>query len=104
MTYTPDAGFSGTDTFDYTISDGNGGTDTATVTITVAAALAVVQPPMQTAGPIALPVSGGLPSQTGGLTPWAIIDLLVIAVASATLVSIAIWHQRALRTQRSKKK
>jgi hypothetical protein len=35
VTYTPDASFTGTDTFEYTISDGNGGTDTATVTITV---------------------------------------------------------------------
>jgi cytochrome c len=33
--YTPDAGFAGTDTFDYTVSDGNDGTDTATVTVTV---------------------------------------------------------------------
>ncbi|GIF24155.1 putative repeat protein (TIGR01451 family) [Actinoplanes tereljensis] len=30
------AGFSGTDTFTYTIDDGSGGTDTATVTVTVA--------------------------------------------------------------------
>ncbi len=36
-TYTPDAGFVGTDTFDYTITDGNGGFDTATVTVTVEA-------------------------------------------------------------------
>ena len=35
VTYTPDAGFFGTDSFDYTISDGNGSTDTATVTVTV---------------------------------------------------------------------
>ncbi|NBB96533.1 MAG: hypothetical protein GVY16_12465, partial [Planctomycetes bacterium] len=35
VTYTPDAGFTGTDTFDYTVSDGNGGFDTATVTVTV---------------------------------------------------------------------
>ena len=35
VTYTPDAGFSGEDTFTYTVSDGNGGTDTATVTVTV---------------------------------------------------------------------
>ncbi|MGR3362944.1 MAG: Ig-like domain-containing protein, partial [Maritimibacter harenae] len=34
-TYTPDADFSGTDGFTYTISDGNGGTDTASVTLTV---------------------------------------------------------------------
>jgi uncharacterized repeat protein (TIGR01451 family) len=35
VTYTPAAGFSGADSFTYTISDGNGGTDTATVTVTV---------------------------------------------------------------------
>ena len=33
--YTPGAGFTGSDTFTYTISDGNGGTSTATVAITV---------------------------------------------------------------------
>jgi hypothetical protein len=33
--YTPAAGFVGTDSFTYTISDGNGGQDTATVTVTV---------------------------------------------------------------------
>jgi hypothetical protein len=35
VTYTPDANFFGTDTFDYTIHDGKGGFDTATVTVTV---------------------------------------------------------------------
>ena len=33
--YTADAGFSGSDSFTYTISDGNGGTSTATVNVTV---------------------------------------------------------------------
>ena len=33
--YRPNANFCGTDSFDYRVSDGNGGTDTATVTITV---------------------------------------------------------------------
>ncbi len=33
--YAPQKGFAGTDTFNYTISDGSGGTDTATVTVTV---------------------------------------------------------------------
>ena len=33
--YTPATNFFGDDTFDYTVSDGNGGTDTATVTVTV---------------------------------------------------------------------
>lgn len=35
--YTPDAGFVGSDSFTYTISDGHGGTSTATVTVTVTA-------------------------------------------------------------------
>ena len=35
VTYRPRAGFSGADSFTYTISDGNGGTDTATVRVTV---------------------------------------------------------------------
>ena len=36
LTYTPDNSFFGTDSFQYTITDGRGGTDTATVTVTVA--------------------------------------------------------------------
>jgi VCBS repeat-containing protein len=35
LTYTPPPGSTGTDTFQYTISDGNGGSDGATVTVTV---------------------------------------------------------------------
>ncbi|MFQ5593543.1 MAG: Ig-like domain-containing protein, partial [Anaerolineae bacterium] len=35
--YTPEAGFSGLDTFTYTAGDGNGGSDTATVTVIVSA-------------------------------------------------------------------
>ncbi|MEL7093782.1 MAG: Ig-like domain-containing protein, partial [Pseudomonadota bacterium] len=35
VTYTPDAGFTGVDTFTYTVDDGNGGQDTATVTVNV---------------------------------------------------------------------
>jgi hypothetical protein len=35
VTYRSDCGFSGTDTFSYTISDGNGGTDTALVSVRV---------------------------------------------------------------------
>ena len=37
LNYTPNATFSGTDKFTYSISDGNGGTDNATVTVTVPA-------------------------------------------------------------------
>jgi hypothetical protein len=36
VTYTPDGGFQGTDSFGYTISDGAGGTASATVNVTVA--------------------------------------------------------------------
>ncbi|SDE72331.1 Ig-like domain-containing protein, partial [Ruegeria marina] len=35
LTYTPDADFNGTDSFTYTLSDGQGGSTTATVTVTV---------------------------------------------------------------------
>ena len=42
ITYTPNGGFIGEDSFDYTISDGNGGTDTATVTVTVNGTLETV--------------------------------------------------------------
>ncbi|MEM8812386.1 MAG: Ig-like domain-containing protein, partial [Pseudomonadota bacterium] len=33
--YTPDPDFNGTDSFTYTVTDGNGGTDTATVNVTI---------------------------------------------------------------------
>ncbi len=36
LIYTPDEGFSGTDSFTYEVSDGQGGSDTATVTVSVA--------------------------------------------------------------------
>ncbi|WP_320073242.1 FG-GAP-like repeat-containing protein [Nostoc sp. MG11] len=35
IVYTPNASFSGTDTFTYTVNDGNGGTDNATVNLTI---------------------------------------------------------------------
>ena len=41
LTYRPDRGFSGRDSFSYTVSDGKGGTDTARVRITVRPAAAV---------------------------------------------------------------
>ena len=48
VAYTPNAGFTGEDTFTYTIADGQGGTDTATVTVTVTADNI---PPIANAGP-----------------------------------------------------
>lgn len=37
VTYTPDANFSGSDSFTYSVGDGRGGSDSATVTVTVSA-------------------------------------------------------------------
>ncbi|MEM9498243.1 MAG: Ig-like domain-containing protein [Pseudomonadota bacterium] len=37
VTYTPDANFNGSDSFTYTVSDGNGGTSSATVSLTISA-------------------------------------------------------------------
>jgi lysophospholipase L1-like esterase/ribosomal protein L27 len=48
LTYTPSNGYIGTDTFNYTISDGQGGNATGMVTVTVEA------PPAPTADPIRL--------------------------------------------------
>lgn len=42
LTYTPNTGYTGADSFTYTISDGQGGTDTATVSVTVTANAAPV--------------------------------------------------------------
>jgi hypothetical protein len=50
ISYAPAAGFVGTDTFTYAISDGNGGTAQAAVTVTVTA----VQPPPVNHAPIAV--------------------------------------------------
>ncbi len=41
FTYTPDTGFTGTDSFTYSLSDGKGGSDWATVTVSVAEADAI---------------------------------------------------------------
>jgi hypothetical protein len=46
LTYTPNPGFIGVDTFTYTISDGNGSTATATATVTVATPNSVVYLPL----------------------------------------------------------
>jgi hypothetical protein len=48
LTYNPNANFFGTDSFTYTITDGNGGFDTATVTVTVTP---VNDAPVANAGP-----------------------------------------------------
>ncbi|MEO0770608.1 MAG: tandem-95 repeat protein, partial [Cyanobacteria bacterium J06649_4] len=47
LVYTPNAGFSGIDSFDYSISDGAGQTETATVSVTVEAAPPPPPPPAE---------------------------------------------------------
>jgi hypothetical protein len=53
LTYDPNNGFLGNDSFNYTLSDGNGGTDTATVAITVTP-MADLQVPWSFASPTAV--------------------------------------------------
>ncbi len=59
VTFTPNASWSGSDTFTYTASDGNGGTDTATVTVTV-------EPP----GPVAVSFQDGTAGYSGTVDTW----------------------------------
>jgi hypothetical protein len=64
ITYTPNLGFAGTDTFQYAIDDGHGATDTALVTITVNKRLATVTAGSGTkvygaADPVLAPTSSG---------------------------------------------
>lgn len=66
ITYTPDPGFIGTDTFQYTISDPGGKTDTATVSLTV------TPPPIVSVGwfgTIGSPLETN-PNPGGGLRIW----------------------------------
>ncbi|AGL21292.1 Ig-like domain-containing protein [Actinoplanes sp. N902-109] len=51
ITYTPAAGWAGTDTFTYTVSDGHGGATTATITVNVDNALPIAGDDVATTGP-----------------------------------------------------
>ncbi len=62
--YTPNAGFSGTDSFTYRVSDGHGGSYSRTVTVNVLAAATAPAPVAAPAAP-SRPASGKLPA-TGG--------------------------------------
>jgi hypothetical protein len=64
VTYSPDAGFSGTDTFTYEITDGNGGSDSATVTVTVEPAPTPTNTPEPTATDTEVPTATFTPDPT----------------------------------------
>lgn len=76
VTYTPNSGFIGTDTFTYTISDGRGGTATATVTVFVG--VSPPGPPGPGPGPGPGPV--GIPdlSTSGYLLLMILFSLLLV--------------------------
>ncbi len=78
FTYTPDADFSGTDRFTYTLSDGNGGMDTADVTIQV-------RPQSQPTPPPAPPTPPTSPNQA----PVAEGDGFSVSQNSSLLISEA---------------
>ena len=65
LTYTPNAGFTGADSFQFQVDDGNGGTDIGTITITVAD---VNEAPSFTKGPDQTVLEDAGP-QT--VNPWA---------------------------------
>jgi VCBS repeat-containing protein len=66
--YTPNAGFSGSDSFTYTISDGNGGTATAAVNVTVNAVVPVNHVPVAVADSIVVTEGGTATILVGGAT------------------------------------
>jgi hypothetical protein len=73
ITYTPDAGFVGTDVFTYTVSDGKGGSVTNTVTVTVSAALA-----------------SNLPTTGAPMDDAALLGLGIVGIGSALLAGTSL--------------
>ena len=88
-TYTPALDFNGTDSFEYTISDGNGGTDTATVTITVNPVDDIPSAVLMEEDVVSTPGSGGsADSLTGNsLVGGAEADALIGGLGDQTLIS-----------------
>jgi len=97
FTYTPPAGFSGTDSFTYTANDGNGGTAVGTVNVTVNAPAAAPDPPPPPA-PAAVGVNGlffttgGSLMLTGAVTPGSLTGTVVDAYITITLPTRDIFY------------
>lgn len=93
ITYTPNPGFVGTDTFTYTISDGRGGTATATITVTVSAAPPGPPPPgPPPPGPPPPAPPVGIPELS---PPW----LAILALLLSLLLIRKLYQRSAFRTR-----
>lgn len=95
VTYTPDAGFTGTDSFNYTISDGNGGTDTATASVSIGGTLPPPAPQPEAfvilTGPeflaeVAMEIIDAPGPQQIGLSPGAAAEIQAAAGANTFLL------------------
>ena len=84
FTYTPNEGFTGTDTFEYQVNDPRGGTDTATVTVTVTD----TPPPTTTTTTITVPVSTTL-TIPGDTTTTTVADTTTTTEAPTTTTTEA---------------
>jgi hypothetical protein len=89
FTYTPDTTFSGTDSFTYTISDGDGGADTTTVKIVVAAAAAgsILTVPDSLLGGAALLITGTDASDQIAVEPGLTASTLKVTLNGAMSVA-----------------
>lgn len=79
ITYTPTAGYAGTDTFTYTTTNGSGTSSPATVTITVSNPAMLYAPASPSAGAIGNSYSQLLAGASGGTAPYSYV------LASGTL-------------------
>jgi len=90
VTYTPNNGFSGTDSFTYTVVDGNGGSATATATVTVDATAQIdiepAAPPPLVTTEIVVNAWG---SSAGGVAPHMVlmVDGYIVGDAFVTATS-----------------
>ncbi len=73
--YTPDAGFTGTDTFNYQISDGNGGTANASVSVEVMPTGTLKKIYSSTPGSLSIPDQGTRTSIISITDNYSIVDI-----------------------------
>ena len=92
VTYTPDAGFTGTDSFTYTVCDSSGACDTATVTVTVNLVTGGTPPPVNNPPDYETGFVPELSTVVGGtLGPLPLVDpdgdTVTVAILSGVLPS-----------------